>query len=81
MAKQKKITVKFYPVKVAGERKYSIYCRTTYNGKSTKFPINFSWGANSQEGIEEWIQKQLNNPIFHPRNCLLYTSPSPRDDR
>lgn len=68
MAKEKKITVKFFPKKSdVEEKKYSLYCRVTYNRKSTMFSLRIHWTADTLELAKEYIEKELKNnehPFF-----------------
>lgn len=74
MAKKKKISVKFVPIKA--DKGYSIYCRVTFNRKSTRFPLNIQYQTNKKP-IEE-VQKDIDNygliePIFpHKRESFIW---------
>lgn len=56
MAKEKKITVKFFPKKLKSfEDSYEIYCRVIYNKKSTMFSLNHSFTAKSIENAKAYL--------------------------
>ena len=46
-------------------------------------PMKALWGAQTQRSIMNFIDQsdleECFNPSIHLNNCLLYTSPSPRD--
>lgn len=57
MARAKKLTVKYFPRKSKKSGEFSIYCRITYDKKSTMFVLNNTIKADS---LDE-AKKQVNN--------------------
>lgn len=55
MAKEKKITVKFYPVKGRHEGVFSVYCLVTYNRVNTRFVTRFEIFKDSLEDAKEEV--------------------------
>ncbi len=82
MAKEKKITVKFYPVLRKGNLgNYIIYCRITYDRKTAKFPIGayFDLSENFEEAkiefnslIEDKNYTDFNNLKLYLESVVRY---------
>ena len=66
MARGKKITVKFIPVKSRSEGVFIVYCRVTYNRKTTKFSVHNSFNAKSLEDAKIYIDNMLDPAQGHP---------------
>lgn len=66
MAKEKKITVKFYPVLIKSDKNndYRIYCSLTYNRVTTKFPMQHAYPGTLEE-VEIFIEKELDKSVVN----------------
>lgn len=62
MKKQKKISVKLIPLE-NNKGGYSVYCRATYNRKSTRFPIHHFFFVDSIDKAKESMDK-VNNETY-----------------
>lgn len=66
MAKEKKITVKFIPVKTRDTKSFMIYCRVTYDRKTTKFSVYQSMSCKSFEAAKLQLENVNRGEKIYP---------------